>query len=145
MQAMGSRNKESGSGLRRTKKNGEEGDLSLYGSPTTMQTGLGEIDSIFSEKKKRPKRGNDVSSSKKKMKLEVAPRKFQSSRSIVEGKTSKGSSQEWVDDGLGGKFNAEGFTGRKEEGMKIFKAHVLDKPNSGYSKDCPFDCSCCFI
>jgi hypothetical protein len=142
---MGSRNKESGSGLRRTKNNGEEGDLSLYGSPKTMQTGLGEIDSIFSEKKKRSKRGNDVSSSKKKMKLEVAPRKFQSSRSIVEEKTFKGSSQEWVDDGLGGKFNAEGFTGRKEEGMKIFKAHVLDKPNSGNSKDCPFDCSCCFI
>jgi hypothetical protein len=144
MQAMGSRYKESGSELRCTKKNGEEGDHSLYGSPKTMQTGLGEIDSIFSEKKKRPKRRNDVSSSKKKMKLEVSPRKFQSSRSIGEEKTSQ-SSQEWVDDGLGGKFNAEGFTGRKEEGMKIFKAHVLNKPNSGYSKDCPFDCSCCFI
>ena len=51
----------------------------------------------------------------------------------------------WVDDGLGGKFNAEGFTGRVEDGVKIFKAHVLSKPNAGQTPLCPFDCDCCYI
>ena len=51
----------------------------------------------------------------------------------------------WVDDGLGGKFNHEGFTGRVEGGVKVFKAHLLNKRNFGQSKDCPFDCDCCFI
>jgi hypothetical protein len=46
---------------------------------------------------------------------------------------------------LGGKFNREGYTGRVEDGVKVFKAHVLNKPGFGRSKDCPFDCDCCFI
>lgn len=53
--------------------------------------------------------------------------------------------ESWVDDGLGGKFNAEGFTGRVEDGVKIFKAHVLSKPNAGQTPLCPFDCDCCYI
>ena len=53
--------------------------------------------------------------------------------------------EEWVDDGLGGRFNAEGFTGRVEDGVKVFKAHVLSKPNAGTTAQCPFDCDCCYI
>lgn len=51
----------------------------------------------------------------------------------------------WVDDGLGGKFNREGYTGRVEGGVKVFKAHLFNKKNFGQSKDCPFDCDCCYI
>jgi hypothetical protein len=51
----------------------------------------------------------------------------------------------WVDDGLGGRFNGEGYTGRVQDGVKIFKAHVLSKPNAGQTPNCPFDCDCCYI
>lgn len=56
-------------------------------------------------------------------------------------------SGEWVDDGLGGKFNAEGFTGRRDEqsGYKVYKAHLLNKKGFGTTSQCPFDCDCCFI
>ena len=53
---------------------------------------------------------------------------------------------EWVNDGLGGIFDAEGFTGRKQEGTgKIYKAHLFNKKGFGTTPDCPFDCDCCFI
>jgi hypothetical protein len=52
---------------------------------------------------------------------------------------------EWVDDGRGGVFDAEGFTGRKEDGVKVFKAHLFNKKGFGTTKDCPFDCDCCFV
>eukprot|EP00978_Attheya_sp_CCMP212_P016319 scaffold42639_cov37-Attheya_sp.AAC.2 len=51
----------------------------------------------------------------------------------------------WVNDGLGGKFDNEGFTGRKESGVKIFKAHTFNKQGFGQTPQCPFDCDCCFI
>lgn len=54
---------------------------------------------------------------------------------------------EWISDGLGGKFNSDGYTGRKEgdSGYKIYKAHLFNKKGAGQTKDCPFDCDCCFI
>lgn len=52
---------------------------------------------------------------------------------------------QWVDDGLGGKYDDEGFTGRREDGIKVFKAHVMQKPNAGRTEKCPFDCDCCFV
>jgi len=54
---------------------------------------------------------------------------------------------EWVDDGLGGKFNADAYTGRREDGsgLKVFKAHLFNKKGFGTTKECPFDCDCCFI
>lgn len=55
------------------------------------------------------------------------------------------SSAKWLDDGLGGVYNSEGFTGRVEDGVKVFKAHLLQKQNAGQSPDCPFDCDCCYI
>lgn len=51
----------------------------------------------------------------------------------------------WVDDGLGGVYNNEGYTGRVEDGVRVFKAHLLRKPQSGGTPECPFDCDCCFI
>jgi hypothetical protein len=106
-------------------------------------SGLNEIDSIFSEKKKRIIEQDAEIEREKKQKRKMGPSRRKGTQSLVEG--TGGSSSEWVDDGLGGKFNAEGFTGRVSEGVKVFKAHVLNKPNSGKSKDCPFDCDCCYM
>ena len=94
--------------------------------------GMDEIESLF-EKKKRTKAETKIQSEKRKR------------RKVNTVNTQMQQQGEWTDDGLGGKFNAEGFTGRVQDGCKIFKAHVLNKPNFGYSKDCPFDCDCCFI
>jgi hypothetical protein len=58
------------------------------------------------------------------------------------GKIKKG---EWANDGLGGVFDVDGFTGRKQEGVKIFKAHLFNKKGFGTTEDCPFDCDCCYI
>jgi hypothetical protein len=52
----------------------------------------------------------------------------------------------WATDGLGGVFNGEGYTGRRDDGgHRVFKAHLMNKKGFGQSPDCPFDCSCCFI
>ncbi|KAL7518765.1 hypothetical protein ACHAWX_003571 [Stephanocyclus meneghinianus] len=52
----------------------------------------------------------------------------------------------WASDGLGGVFNGEGYTGRRDEGgHRVFKAHLMNKEGFGNTKDCPFDCDCCFI
>jgi hypothetical protein len=52
----------------------------------------------------------------------------------------------WASDGLGGVFNGEGFTGRKDDGgHRVFKAHLMNKKGFGESPDCPFDCDCCYI
>ena len=54
---------------------------------------------------------------------------------------------EWANDGLGGVFNVDGFTGRKQDGSgyKIYKAHLFNREGFGTTKDCPFDCKCCYI
>merc|ERR1712032_1342933 len=53
---------------------------------------------------------------------------------------------EWVDDGLGGIYNAEGWTGRHtpNDSMRIFKAHLIKVGAGGGTPLCPFDCQCCF-
>jgi hypothetical protein len=114
-------------------------------SPGTKkrESGLDEIDSMFSEKKKRTNEQDAEISREKKQKKKIGPSRRKGTQSLVEG--IGGSSSEWVNDGLGGKINGEGFTGRVSEGVKVFKAHALNKPNFGNSKDCPFDCDCCYI
>ena len=54
---------------------------------------------------------------------------------------------EWAKDGLGGVFDTDGFTGRKQDGTgyKIYKAHLFNKKGFGTTPDCPFDCKCCYI
>ena len=55
-------------------------------------------------------------------------------------------SGEWADDGLGGIYNSDGYTGRRAEGTgKIYKAHLFNKKGFGTTPDCPFDCDCCYI
>ena len=98
------------------------------------------IDSIFSL---APKRENKQIK-RKPRKNPVLKGAQKQNRSILEGEFAK-TEKVWADDGLGGRFNKEGFTGRVEDGLKIYKAHVLNRPDAGGTKDCPFDCSCCFI
>eukprot|EP00927_Polykrikos_kofoidii_P025168 TRINITY_DN22670_c0_g1_i2.p1 TRINITY_DN22670_c0_g1~~TRINITY_DN22670_c0_g1_i2.p1 ORF type:complete len:257 (-),score=53.54 TRINITY_DN22670_c0_g1_i2:66-836(-) len=52
----------------------------------------------------------------------------------------------WVDDGLGGVYNGEGWTGRRtpKDNYRIFKAHLLKVGEGGDTSLCPFDCQCCF-
>jgi len=60
--------------------------------------------------------------------------------------TNKEVKDKWATDGLGGVFNGEGFTGRKDDGgHRVFKAHLMNKKGFGDTPDCPFDCDCCFI
>lgn len=102
--------------------------------------GLSEIDELFSSKKRRVDTQKVVASKKKRVSTN-------SGTSVVESKGAvrcRGST-DWVDDGLGGIYNSDGYTGRVQEGIKIFKAHVLNKPSSGTTAKCPFDCDCCFI
>ena len=74
--------------------------------------------------------------------------KLSYSRSDLEELNDKSKSErkdKWASDGLGGIFNGEGYTGRKDDGHRVFKAHLMNKEGFGQSPDCPFDCNCCFI
>jgi hypothetical protein len=98
-------------------------------------SGLDEIDSLFSAKKRAKEEVKKEKVQKKKRRTDLPSRKPPTQS--VSG---------WTDDGLGGRYNSEGYTGRKEEGgSRIFKAHLFNKPGFGQSKACPFDCDCCFI
>lgn len=98
------------------------------------------IDSIFSEKTKKKQL---FSGGKDGKRTYPSTRQTEVRPTVVESSSNSG--KEWVDDGLGGRFNHEGFTGRVEDGVKIFKAHLLNRPKAGTTRDCPFDCQCCFI
>ena len=102
--------------------------------------GWEEIESLFDDKKKKKESEKAAEGDEK------AKRSRQHTKKRQPPATSRDTAgRDWVDDGLGGKFNSEGFTGRVEDGVKIFKAHILYKNDSGQTKDCPFDCKCCFI
>ena len=117
-------------------------------APLHPKSGKDFFDSIFTEKKKNKQEEAEASAKeaklKKKRRMEQAIPKASGEKSVLECVFSK-SSEKWVDDGLGGQFNNEGYTGRMEDGVKVFKAHVLNRPTAGLTKDCPFDCQCCFI
>lgn len=67
-------------------------------------------------------------------------------KSSNKSNNSNEAKQTWASDGLGGIFNGEGYTGRKDGGgHRVFKAHLMNKEGFGQSKDCPFDCDCCYI
>jgi hypothetical protein len=120
---------------------------------TKTSKGIAELDDIFAtkkaaaiEKKEEEKRANEVAKSKsgsnpRSGTTGSTTKKLTHSRHDVEDVAPNA----WVDDGLGGKFNREGYTGRVEGGVKVFKAHLFNKKNFGQSKDCPFDCDCCYI
>ncbi len=110
----------------------------------SIKSGPDVIDSIFSAKKKKEEtpKAKEITRKTKQSGSEMPKQK--GDKSILENVFSK-SGTDWVDDGLGGRFNNEGYTGRVEDGVKVFKAHVLNRPTAGTTKECPFDCNCCFI
>merc|ERR1711907_485466 len=88
--------------------------------------GIDEIDSLFSEKRK-----HDRQAKKKEEDAKAAKKaRYKSNKDNGGGSSTSfhrkhiiERNDEWVDDGLGGKYNKEGYTGRVEDGIKIFKAH----------------------
>lgn len=124
------------------------------------KSGLDDIEDLFAskkerdiEQKKRRKEEERVQTAKK----EFFKKNAQTSEGASLAKAKKKSlvgdrsdvqdvkKNEWVNDGLGGVFDREGYTGRKEDGMKVYKAHLFNKKGFGTTSDCPFDCQCCFI
>mmetsp|Transcript_15832 Transcript_15832/g.24647 ORF Transcript_15832/g.24647 Transcript_15832/m.24647 type:complete len:154 (-) Transcript_15832:90-551(-) len=110
--------------------------------------GLDEIDALFEDQKNTKKKRKleeeeqeQVAAQKRRAQQHAKNSKLQYNRHDV----MQMSEREWTDDGLGGKFNKEGFTGRKHDGVKVFKAHLFNKPNFGETPNCPFDCDCCYI
>jgi Eukaryotic protein of unknown function (DUF1764) len=107
-----------------------------------------EIDDLFAGKKmkKRQQQAESEAAVAKQQKQHQAKKRKKSGQgsSHLSGKTLD-EADKWVDDGLGGVYNNEGYTGRVEDGVRVFKAHLLRKPKSGGTPDCPFDCDCCFI
>ena len=111
--------------------------------------GIDEFDALFSEKKKLDRQTKEDEAKKEAARKAAKKARYKneltSSSSSSKNWSTDAGGCEWVDDGLGGKYNKEGFTGRVEDGVKIFKRHILNKEGAGYTKDCPFDCNCCFI
>lgn len=143
------------------KTDGTKDVISHDVKPKKKGGGWGEIQGIFDAKKKqvseekasitkqkadrkRQYRSNDAPSSSKSNDQQQEHQADIFARSTKPG-SGTSQSQQWMDDGLGGKFNTDGYTGRVEDGVKIFKAHVLSKQNAGSTQDCPFDCTCCYI
>lgn len=120
----------------------------------SKSTGMDEIDALFARKKEIKKESIiKAAEEKKRRRLQDDDSKDNSRKKAAQKLTGDRTdlerlkAGEWVDDGLGGKFNADGYTGRREDGsgLKVFKAHLFNKKGFGTTKDCPFDCDCCFI
>lgn len=118
-------------------------------------SGISEIDDLFADKKQKA-----IEKEKKEEQERICKKaKMQKSSSSKKANTKNVSlkydrsdvanlnSKDWVNDGLGGIFNKDGYTGRREEtsGYKVYKAHLFNKKGFGDTPDCPFDCDCCFI
>ena len=141
------------------KKDCTDGDVGTI----DHDSGVGEIDNLFAGKKEAKKESkvkaeNDALAAKKARKSgkgkfpgggDGGGRNVKAIGNLKYDRSdaSRLVSGEWASDGLGGVFNSDGFTGRRDgdNGMKVFKAHLFNKPGFGESKDCPFDCDCCFI
>jgi len=109
-----------------------------------------EMEALFSEKKRMKKeevtKESSIPSTQERPKLDT--RSADAKSITLQGDRndlSKIKEGEWVQDGLGGVFDKEGFTGRNQDGYRIYKAHLMNKPGFGRSKKCPFDCDCCYI
>jgi len=140
-------------------KSQEKSRIKTTRQPTPSQTpsGIETIDELFNLKKeKMTKRRLDQMQEEEERKIKA--RQEQEVRIPSSGKhvkkvelaytrddTTKIQKGEWASDGLGGVFDVDGWTGRTESGMKIYKHHLFNKKNAGKTKDCPFDCDCCYI
>lgn len=119
-----------------TKKVSPCGTIQKPCSEDSRKRGWEEIANLLSDGKKQKLQKSDADakrSSEAKLRKKKADQK------------PNRDEDQWIDDGLGGVYNSEGYTGRIQDGVKIFKAHVLRNPNSGNTPQCPFDCDCCFI
>lgn len=105
--------------------------------PKKAKRGFDEIDSLFADKKAKKELQQKDEERARKCKDAAKDR--------LRDHATKNSGGDWVDDGLGGIYNKEGYTGRVEDGVRVFKAHILSKPNAGSTPNCPFDCDCCYI
>ena len=136
--------------------------VDTHDTKTTHAARFQELDDIFEqfhEQKKRKREEACVEAQN--AHEEGAPmngaesRRAHNARSDSDGNLGSMRQDEWRDDGLGGIYNRDGWTGRKsKEGLKIFKTHLLMRQDERFEKrqkekmksgKCPFDCSCCFI
>lgn len=106
--------------------------------------GLNEIEALFDDKKQHKKQRQQQEQQDEQEKRKRKARQQQQSNNSRKDLLQL-NDKEWKDDGLGGKYNREGFTGRREDGVKVYKAHLLNERDFGNTPDCPFDCSCCYI
>lgn len=124
-------------------------DISASNSKSKGEAGVDEFDILFSDKKKKDQQIKKEEATREAARKAAKKARYKSddasSSSLKKNHTTNTSGTEWADDGLGGKYNKEGYTGRVEDGVKIFKRHILNKPGAGNTKDCPFECNCCFI
>merc|ERR1712151_946118 len=112
------------------------------------KSSINEIDDLFNQKKehKKQQKQNEINEKERIKNVKAAAKACIPKNRNEMTNINK---NEWIDDGLGGVFNHEGFTGRRqkddESNVKIYKAHLMNKPGFGTTKDCPFDCDCCYI
>lgn len=112
--------------------------------------GWEEIEGLFDDNKKKQKAAAAAyhpksSSSQRKSTTSMRPAGSTVNHSRQD-KASKKQGDDWVDDGLGGVYNKEGYTGRVEDGVRIFKAHIIQQQtDAGNTALCPFDCKCCYM
>ncbi|GMH68790.1 hypothetical protein TrRE_jg492, partial [Triparma retinervis] len=118
-------------------KGGEEGKGRKEEREGEGKSGGGKkaIDELFNTKKKRTAAAAaavEQEESRKEEEHRSKKKKLKGDREDVRGLTSG----EWIDDGRGGVFNKDGFTGRRDEGgRKIFKAHLFNKTDFGNTPD----------
>ena len=130
-------------------KESEQNAASPAATSATAKSAAGfmnEIDSLFADKKKKLKQ-QKVESREAAAKKTAAKKKArqQDRPASTNNNSSSNGHDQWRNDGLGGKYNSEGYTGRTVDGCKVFKTHLLQSDKSGSTPDCPFDCSCCYI
>eukprot|EP00747_Dinoflagellata_sp_TGD_P169582 gnl/TRDRNA2_/TRDRNA2_198912_c0_seq1.p1 gnl/TRDRNA2_/TRDRNA2_198912_c0~~gnl/TRDRNA2_/TRDRNA2_198912_c0_seq1.p1 ORF type:complete len:179 (+),score=45.43 gnl/TRDRNA2_/TRDRNA2_198912_c0_seq1:36-539(+) len=118
-----------------------------------------EIDDIFSMRKSSAASdtaaaaaSSSASSGSKTSSGLAAAKRLKGGRTAAPSKGSAedplGRGDEWTDDGLGGVYDKDGWTGRRTSGdsLRIFKSHLIkvNAKGSGNTPLCPFDCECCF-
>ena len=131
--------------MSKQKKTCDKDDEKQSATSGAKKRGWDEIESLFDDAKKKKKQQQEEMEKEEERKRKERKQFKSMNKARSASSSTNFAGDDWVDDGLGGKYNAEGFTGRIEGGVKIFKAHVLSKPNAGNTPDCPFDCDCCFI
>lgn len=124
---------------------GDDAHQSSSDNSDDDEEGALSIDAIFESKKELKRLQKEQEESERKLAAKLAAEgkgKFKFDRSDLDKVEGTG---KWVDDGLGGVYNKDGWTGRTDDGLKVYKAHLFNKKGFGTTKDCPFDCDCCFI